>query len=103
VTFDRNRTYLVEADQPVVRDTRIGVIRHLVDPVTAAGPGGQDFGGNEHMPGRQLFRVREAAMQHGVGLTRGRRHFPEKYVDLGVGLIALGTARLAHLLHGSRL
>lgn len=55
------------------------------------------------MPGRQVFGVREATMQHGVRLTRGRRHFPERYVNLGVGLVAFGPARLAHLLHGGRL
>jgi hypothetical protein len=103
VTLDCDRAYLVEADKPVVRNARIRVIGHLVDPVTTPRPGGQDLGGDEHVPGGELLRVWDAAVQHCVRLACGRGHFPEQDVHFSVRLVTLGAAGLAHLLHGSRL
>jgi hypothetical protein len=42
-------------------------------------------------------------VQHGIRLARGRRDLPEQDVNLGVRLVRLGPASLAHLLGRGRL
>lgn len=72
VSLDCDRAYLVEADKPIVRNARIRVIGHLVDPVTTPGPGGQDLDGDEHVRSGQLLPFWDAAVQHGIRLACGR-------------------------------